>query len=155
MKQGTLRRLAAATVFAVFAASLGGAVSQAGDESFDAAKNVITPAQDIVWIDVNPAIRFGHGYGDRSREGHGTFGTFPPNFQTPFHSHTHAYHAVVLEGTMTNPFGAKLEENPPEMGPGSYWYVAAGEPHATACVSDTPCKFYMHGANNFDFLPLE
>ena len=43
MKQGTFLRLAAAPGFAVFAAVLGGAVSQPGDESFEAAKNGITP----------------------------------------------------------------------------------------------------------------
>ena len=64
-----------------------------------------------------------------------------------------ARYAVVLKGTMTNPFGD--EENPPEMEPGSFWSVKAGEKHVTACVSETPCEFLMWGGEKFDFIAEE
>ena len=73
--------------------------------------------------------------------------------KSPPHIHTHGYRAVVLKGTMTNPFDG--EENPPEMEPGSYWAVKAGEKHTTACVSDTPCEFLMWGGEKFDFIADE
>jgi quercetin dioxygenase-like cupin family protein len=41
------------------------------------------------------------------------------------------------------------------MVPGSYWYVPAQAVHATACVSDTPCQFYFHADDAFDFTPVE
>ncbi len=50
---------------------------------------------------------------------------------------------------MTNPFEG--EDNPPQMGPGSYWYVPAGAVHATACVSNTPCRFFFTAEEAFDF----
>jgi len=96
-------------------------------------------------------VKFADAYGDRAKGGHGTFGQFPAKFETPPHKHTHAYRAVVLKGEMTNPFAG--EANPPVMKPGSYWSVAAGEEHTTACVSDTPCEFFMWGSENFDFVP--
>jgi len=59
----------------------------------------------------------------------------------------------VISGTMTNPFDGEI--SPPEMGPGSYWYVPAKSVHATACVSATPCQFYFHADEAFDFHPEE
>ena len=141
---------------AAFAATVmaGCAAGQAGD-AFDPSKPVVRPASAVPWVDVNEAIRFGDAFGDRATGPQGTFGTFPANFITPVHTHTGAYHAIVLRGEMTNPFGAEGESNPPRMGPGSYWYVPAGMAHATACVSEDPCMFYMHAGGAFDFTVVE
>ena len=92
-------------------------------------------------------------YGDRGKGAHGSFGRFPPNFVTPVHTHTGAYHGIVIKGVMTNPF--KGEESPPTMEPGSYWYVPAGSEHATACVSNIPCEFYFYADEAFDFHVVE
>ena len=141
--------------FAAFGILLAGCAAAQSGEAFDPAKPVVKPASAVPWVDVNAAIRFGDAFGDRATGPQGTFGTFPPNFVTPIHTHTGAYHAIVLKGEMTNPFGVDGEANPPRMGPGSYWYVPAGMAHATACVSDDPCMFYMHAGGAFDFTPVE
>ncbi len=101
----------------------------------------------------NDTINFAAAYGDRSSGQHGTFGKFPGNFETPPHVHSHDYRAVVLSGEMTNPF--KGETNPPLLKPGSFWSVKAGSVHTTACVSDTPCEFFMFSQKSFDFKPTE
>lgn len=132
---------------------LSACAAQDGIYGFDPAIDTATPATTITYNNINPAISMGAAYGDMSRGGHGTFGKFPADFITPFHTHTAAYHGVVVAGTMTNPFEG--EANPPAMGPGSYWYVSAGSVHATACVSDTPCQFYFHADSGFDFHPAE
>ena len=139
---------------AVTATSLLATAAGAGD-AFDSAVPKVRPAAQVPWMDVNPAIRFGDAFGDRAAGPQGTFGTFVPEFETPVHTHSGAYHAVVIEGVMTNPFGLEGESDPPRMGPGSYWYVPAGMPHSTACVSQSPCKFYMHAEGPFDFTPVE
>ena len=95
-------------------------------------------------------VEFADAFGSRKTGPHGTFGKFPAGFETPAHVHSHGYRAVVLSGEMTNPFDG--ETNPPVMSPGSYWSVAAGDNHTTACVSDTPCEFMMWGAEKFDFI---
>ncbi len=99
----------------------------------------------------NDAIQFAPAYGDRESGRHGTFGRFPANFETPAHVHSHDYRAVVLSGEMTNPFEG--EENPPVLRPGSFWSVKAGSVHTTACVSSTPCEFFMYSNSSFDFKP--
>ncbi len=99
------------------------------------------------------AVQFADAYGDRASGEHGTFGRFPANFETPLHIHSHSYRAVVLKGEMTNPFEG--EKNPPVLKPGSFWSVASETPHTTACVSETPCEFFMYGSDAFDFVPSE
>lgn len=134
-------------------AAIAGCAAQAGDGSFDANREVALPAVQVDYQNINPAIKMGGAWGDRSQGAHGTFGKFPPNFITPFHTHSGAYHGVVLAGVMANPFEG--ESNPPEMPVGSYWYVPAESVHATACVSETPCQFYFHATSGFDFTPVE
>jgi len=90
--------------------------------------------------------------GDMNEGAHGTIGKFTPNSSSPLHTHSGAYHGVVISGTMTNPFGD--EKNPPKLTPGSYWYVPAGAEHVTSCLSDTPCLFYFYADEKFDFIPI-
>lgn len=117
--------------------------------NFDPGAEIATPSQQLKFKPVNPKISMADSYGDRFKGGHGTFGTFPANFQTPYHTHSQAYHGIVIKGVMTNPFRNKTTN--PEMGPGSYWYVPANSVHATACVSNVACEFYFHADGPFDF----
>jgi hypothetical protein len=137
-------------------AATAGCAAQAGssgDAAFDPTREVTTPAQQLDFQNINPAIRMATAWGDKGASAHGTFGKFPGEFITPFHTHSGAYHGIVVQGVMTNPFVG--EENPPKMGAGSYWHVPAGSVHATACVSAEPCQFYFHSDGPFDFQPVE
>ncbi len=131
----------------VFAAS---ALSAA---EFDKNQEVVLKSENLEFANINEAIRMAHAYGNRGEGAHGSFGRFPANFTTPVHTHSGAYHGVVIKGVMTNPF--ENEKKPQKMKPGSYWYVPAGSVHTTACVSDTPCEFYFHADGAFDFTPVE
>lgn len=110
-------------------------------------------SEQIRFEQIAPFVQMGGAWGDRSRAAHGTFGRFPAGAASPAHTHSGAYHAVVISGVMTNPFEG--EKNPPHMGPGSYWYVPGGMDHVTACVSAEPCLFYFHADRPFDFTPTE
>ncbi len=123
------------------------------ESGFDPNSSVVLPADQLVYVNLNPAIAMAAAHGDRAVGAHGSFGRFPPEFITPFHTHSGAYHAIVLQGVMTNPFEG--EEAPPEMPAGSYWYVPAQAVHATACVSKEPCQFYFYSDSGFDFTPVE
>ena len=119
----------------------------------DSAKSKILAEEDKSFAAVMGPVEFADAYGSRETGPHGTYGKFPGGFATPEHTHKHGYRAIVLQGEMTNPFGD--EANPPVMTAGSYWAVAAGEKHITACVSDTPCEFFMFSNDGFDFTPTE
>jgi len=117
--------------------------------TYDRTKEVLLPEEQKDFFNVNEAIQFANAYGDRDRGAHGTFGRFPANFITPFHTHSHEYHAVVLQGVMTKPFEGG--GNPTGLPAGSYWFVPAGVNHATACISKKPCEFFMYSEASFDF----
>lgn len=119
----------------------------------DTTKEVALPGWQIQFENINPAIKMATVYGDRANGAHGTFGTFPPNFITPVHTHTAAYNGVVVKGVMTNPFQG--QDAPPTLEAGSFWHVPAGSAHATACVSNVPCEFYFHAEAGFDFHVVE
>ncbi len=113
----------------------------------------VLQAHEVQFEEIAPFVQMGGARGDRSHSAHGTFGLFKAGAASPPHTHSGAYHAVVLSGTMTNPFGD--EKNPPEMTRGSYWYVPGGVEHVTACISAEPCLFYFHAEEAFDFTPTE
>lgn len=116
----------------------------------DNVPSAVLQAENRDFFEAFGPVQFADAFGSRETGPHGTYGIFPGGFETPDHIHSHGYRAVVLEGQMTNPFEG--EENPPVMGPGSFWSVAAGEAHTTACVSEEPCTFLMWGDQAFDFL---
>lgn len=113
----------------------------------------IKPLEEITWQEIVPGVDFGSVYGDFSKEAHGKLARFAPGIASPPHAHTHAYWAVVIQGTVTNPF--KGEEDPPEMGPGDSWHVPAGVEHITACVSEEPCLAYAHMNDLWDITVVE
>ncbi len=146
-----LRVITLASVAGLIAVGALASESYAGS-AFSPETEVVRTVETLTFEHINPAIQMAVAYGDKTKGAHGTFGKFPANFITPSHTHTGAYHGVVIKGVMTNPFDG--ENNPPQMTPGSYWYVPAGSVHTTACVSDTPCEFYFHADGNFDFHPV-
>ncbi|MCX8230439.1 MAG: hypothetical protein OTJ45_01290 [Alphaproteobacteria bacterium] len=77
------------------------------------------------------------------------------NFITPNDRHSAAYRGVLIEGVMTNPFGAEDPTNASRLAAGSDWQVPVGEAHATACGSDGPYRAYFHSAVAFDLKPVE
>lgn len=132
---------------AILATTTGAAYAQ------DAVKNTVVPESAREFFVAADPIQFAVVSGDLEKGPQGTFGRFPANFETPMHVHSHSYRAVVISGVMTNPFEG--EENPPVMNPGSFWSVAANAKHSTACISDTPCEFFMFADEGFDFTPVE
>lgn len=114
---------------------------------------VAIDSERIAFEQIAPFVKMGGAWGNRATGPHGTFGEFPAGASSPQHTHTGAYHGVVVSGVMINPFDG--ESDPVEMGPGSYWYVPSGTPHVTACVSAEPCRFYFHADGAFDFTPIE
>ncbi len=114
---------------------------------------VVKQYDQLEWVEIAPFVQMSDVTGNMGTGGHGTIGKFTPNSASPLHTHTGAYHGVVISGVMTNPFGD--EKDPPKLTPGSYWYVPGGAEHVTACVSDEPCVFYFYADDKFDFIPVE
>lgn len=111
------------------------------------------PGADLNFVEISPFAQFATVWGDRESGPHGTFGNFNPESASPLHTHSVAYHGIVISGTLINPFNG--ETDPVPLTTGSYWFVPAGVPHVTACISDESCRFYFHAEGAFDFLLTE
>lgn len=142
-----------AIAWGVIALSVTAGCTAVADTASDGDKEIVLTESQLEFQNINPAIKMAAAYGDRSKGAHGSFGRFPANFETPYHTHTGSYHGIVIKGEMTNPFDG--EASPPIMRAGSYWHVPASSAHATACVSSEPCEFYFYADQAFDFHPVE
>lgn len=61
---------------------------------------------------------------------------------------------VMLEGEMIHYTSQDNPETARRMGPGSFYSIAAGTAHVSACVSETPCVAYLYQDGAFDFQPV-
>lgn len=107
---------------------------------------------DLEWVEIIPGVEFAAVYGDWAEGAHAKFARFAPGMVAPLHTHTHAYHGVVVQGEFTNPYPG---EEDVVMGPGDYWYVPAGMAHGNECVSDDPCVFFTYGDALWDIEMVE
>ena len=137
----------------VIAASLALANAQSAEQRFNPQRPVASPAQSLEFKDTNNGVRRAIAWGNIATGPYGAINQLPAHFTAPLHTHTTAYHGMVISGTMINPFNR--QPDPPKMGPGSYWFVPAEAIHTTGCASDTPCVFYFHSEGGFDFKPVK
>lgn len=115
----------------------------------------VQPAE-VVFEEVVPGIAaFGTVRGHRETSGYDTFIRMPRGAETPPHSHSAAYPAVILEGIVENPTPSG-ETHPARLGPGAYYYLPANADHVTRCAADSPtdCRFFIYHAQPFDFVPM-
>ncbi len=108
--------------------------------------------EDLEWVEIIPGVDFATVYGDWAEGAHAKFARFAPGMVAPLHTHTHAYHGVVVQGQFTNPYPG---EEGIVMGPGDYWYVPAGLAHGNECVSDEACIFFTYGDALWDVEMVE
>lgn len=136
-------------LFALLSAVPITAHAQSGEE----ADAVLLPQDALEWTEVVPGISFAPAYGDWQTERHGKFIRFDPGVEVPMHTHSNGYYGVVLEGRLTNPYAG--EDDAPEMGPGTHWYVPGEVEHSNTCVSEEPCLLYTHADAAWDITVVE
>jgi hypothetical protein len=64
------------------------------------------------------------------------------------HVHSSDYRLVVIEGVMKHA-EAGAYASAPRMGPGSYWFQPAGQPHMDSCLSDL-CTMFISWSGKRD-----
>ncbi|MDX8348220.1 hypothetical protein SLH49_09490 [Cognatiyoonia sp. IB215446] len=108
-------------------------------------------ADDFAWEATPEGVAFAALQGDRFTEPYQALVKLP----SPPHVKTANMHGVMLEGEMIHYLDNADPEAARKIGPGSYYSIAAGTPHVSACVSDTPCIAYLYQDGAFDFLPVQ
>lgn len=68
---------------------------------------------------------------------------FPANFPGGMHSHTNAYHAVVVSGASRHWIEGESEAEAPLQQPGDYWYQVGGEVHQDSFPTDAETILFL------------
>jgi quercetin dioxygenase-like cupin family protein len=68
---------------------------------------------------------------------------FPPNFPGGMHTHSHAYHAVVVSGASKHWGQNETEATSVLQMPGDYWYQEAGQVHQDSFPTDAETILYL------------
>lgn len=72
----------------------------------------------------------------------------------PMHSHTFAYHAVMLQGRAKHWAQGEDANAAPALGPGSYWYQPGKLVHTDACLEESSeCMIFAYSLGKQDFVP--
>lgn len=110
-------------------------------------------SDDFAWQTTAEGVGFAALQGDRFVESYQASVRLPAGTVSPPHVKSANMFGVMLEGTMIH-YAIDVDPDAARrMGPGSYYSIAAGTEHISACVSDTPCIAYLYQDGAFDFLP--
>jgi quercetin dioxygenase-like cupin family protein len=77
---------------------------------------------------------------------------FPAGMDSGWHSHTAAYHAVVVQGSHTHTFQGAA---PQTGGPGSVWSQPARQVHDDKCEEGGDCTVAAYFHDKLDFKPVD
>ena len=111
-------------------------------------------SEDFDWQTTPEGVAFAALEGDRFAEAYQALVRLPAGTVSPPHVKTANMYGVMLEGEMIHYANAEDAASAQRMGPGSFYKIAAGTPHVSACVSETPCVAYLYQDGAFDFLPV-
>ena len=110
---------------------------------------------DFDWQTTPEGVAFAALKGDRFSEPYQALVRLPAGTVSPPHVKTANMFGVMLEGEMIHYGHDEDPETARKMGPGSFYSIAAGTAHISACVSETPCIAYLYQDGVFDFLPVK
>lgn len=109
------------------------------------------PSADLPWAVTPEGAEFAALDGDRFVEPYMAMVRLPAGLASPIHVKTANMFGVVMEGTFVHTASDGSDRAAQNLGPGSYYYIPAGLPHVSACVSDVPCVAFLYQDGAFDF----
>jgi quercetin dioxygenase-like cupin family protein len=116
---------------------------------------VVWPAADMKWValpDAPPGPMLSVISGDPSKGPYAAIEKFPAGFSAPMHTHPADHKIVIISGTWIHTEKGKPEAR---LGPGSYLFQPAGQPHSTACDAASECVFFIQSSGKFGIKLLE
>jgi len=141
------------TFFVLFATALAGCATDAARADAPKQQLVQVPSAALTWTEFfpgGPQDAFVIGSRDAKRGPTAFFFKMKGGFDSGWHTHESAYHAVVLAGTVLET--SKGSEASKPLGPGSYYFQPAVV-HKTACVKGADCLTYIYEDGRFSFTP--
>lgn len=93
-------------------------------------------------------------HGDSTTGAYEGYLKLPAGFESPPHSHSYDYWAVLIQGRMTHwPADGGSERTAKQLGVGDLAYLPAKLEHVSKCYPGTDCIVIMVQPGKFDFLP--
>lgn len=129
------RVLALTTTSLIFAAT-----------SHGASKEVVWPADAVVFKQVIPGISKAALWGDPSKGAYATLTRFTRGTRADWHTHSHDIRVVVISGTFIYDSGSGERR----LGPGSYLLRPAGVKHVSGAGAEADCVFLEESDGAFD-----
>ena len=80
---------------------------------------------------------------------------FPPNFPDGMHTHTNAYHGVVISGASKHWVEGASEADAPLQVPGDYWYQVGGQVHQDSFPTDEETIIFLQLDGPLDTMFVE
>lgn len=75
----------------------------------------------------------------------------PAGGESPLHTHTSDYWAVMVSGTESA--REKAEDEPMQIPHGSTWFQPAKAAHINKCLGPEDCVFFVYYPNGMDYIP--
>lgn len=111
-------------------------------------------SNELDWQATPEGVAFAALQGDRFSEAYQALVRLPAGTVSPPHVKSANMFGVMLDGEMIHYASDGDADAARRMGPGSFYSIAAGTAHISACVSATPCLAYLSQDGAFDFLPV-
>ena len=112
-------------------------------------------SDDYQWETTPEGVAFATLEGDRFAESYQALVRLPAGTISPPHVKTANMYGIMLQGEMIHYIDGDDPEAARRIGPGSFYGIARGTPHVSACVSETECIAYLYQDGPFDFLPVQ
>lgn len=106
---------------------------------------------DLPWSTTPEGAEFAALEGDRFAEPYMAMVRLPAGLASPPHVKTANMFGVVMEGTFQHTPSVGTDEKGKLLGPGSYYFIPAGLPHVSACISEVACVAFLYQDGAFDF----
>ena len=124
-----------------------------------ASKSIAEPirllnSNDFEWQTTPEGVAFAALQGDRFSGAYQALVRLPAGTISPPHVKTANMFGVMLQGEMIHYESDEVPDTARRIGAGSFYSIAAGTAHVSACVSETPCVAYLYQDGPFDFLPV-
>jgi beta-alanine degradation protein BauB len=112
-------------------------------------------SDDFAWETTPEGVAFAALQGDRFTESYQALVKLPAGTVSPPHVKSANMYGVMLQGEMIHYADGNDPTAARRMGVGTYYKIASGTPHISACVSEAPCVAYLYQDGPFDFMPVQ
>jgi quercetin dioxygenase-like cupin family protein len=117
--------------------------------------DALVPFEDLQWAPMAPdsPAEISILWGDPATGPVGLLIRIPAGFESPLHSHSSNYHAVVIEGTHQHWIDGDDRAAVPMLGAGSYFAQASQEVHGDSNIGDDTVVAFVYFEGPVDMIP--